>query len=171
MESVYRGRVWKFGDNITTDAILPGQYLDRRNDEVGQFAMAGADPEFARKVRPGDIIVAGKNFGAGSGRETAIFALLLAGVPVVVAEAFSRLYFRNAINNGLVPVIVPSTAGFAQGHELEVDIAAREVRDLTTGERQPILNLTGISRDILDAGGIIPYTERRLAARAAGGEV
>lgn len=168
MEAVYTGRVWRFGSNVTTDDILPGQYLDRKNDEVGQFAMAGIDPDFARRVQPGDIVVAGENFGAGSGRETAVFALQQVGVRVVVAESFARIFFRNAINNGLIPVIVDSTAGIEAGHQLQVDIAARVVVNMTTGETQPIRNLTGISRDILDAGGIIPFTERRLARAASG---
>ena len=168
MQSVYEGTVWKFGDGVTTDDILPGQYLDRKNEEAGAFVMAGIDPEFGEKIQPGDIIVAGEQFGAGSGRENAVFAVKYAGIPVIVAESFSRLFFRNSINNGLIPVIIESTEGIRQGDRLRVDIAERIVEDLTTGERFPILNLTGISRDILEAGGIIPFTERRLAAREQG---
>ncbi len=165
MQTIYEGTVWKFGDDITTDDILPGRYLDRRNDEAGTFVMAGIDPEFSSKIRPGDIIVAGKRFGIGSGRESAVFAIKEAGIPVVIAESFSRLFFRNAINNGLIPVLIESTETIQQGDRLRVDIAERMVHNLRTDERFPILNLTGISREILEAGGIIPFTERRLMAR------
>lgn len=166
MERIFTGNVWRFESNVTTDHILPGQYLDRKNEEVGAYAMAGIDPDFSRKVQPGDILVAGQNFGAGSGRETAVLAIKQAGIPVVVAESFSRLFFRNAINNGLIPVLVASTANIRQGERLRVDIDAREVENLSTGERLPILNLTGISRDILEAGGIIAFTKQRLAERS-----
>lgn len=165
MKSEFSGKVWKFGDSVTTDDILPGQYLDRKNDEVGAFALAGIDPAFSRNVSPGDIIVAGQDFGAGSGRESAVFAIQGAGVPVVVAESFARLFFRNAVNNGLVPVIVDSTAGIAQDHRICVDIARRVVTNLTTRQVLPARNLTGISRAILEAGGIIPYTRQRLMVK------
>ena len=166
MQRVYVGRVWKFGSGVTTDDILPGQYLDRSNDEVGSFAMAGIDPEFTRKLQGGDIIVAGQNFGAGSGRETAVLAIKQAGIPVVVAESFARVFFRNAINNGLIPVVAPTTASLKPGSELRVDIGERVIEDLTTGERLPILNLAGISLSILQAGGIVPFTQQRLAERS-----
>jgi 3-isopropylmalate/(R)-2-methylmalate dehydratase small subunit len=130
---------------------------------VGQFAFAGLNPSFATNVRPGDVVVAGKNFGAGSGRESAVFAIQGTGVAVVVAESFARLFFRNAINNGLIPVMIESSGSILQGHRLRVDIERRVVTDLTANETHPILNLTGISRDILEAGGIIPFTLRRLA--------
>ena len=162
----YCGTAWTFGDDITTDDILPGQYLDHKNDEVGAFALAGIDPSFAKRVCPGDIIVAGKNFGVGSGRETAVFAIQQAGIPVIVAESFARLFFRNAINNGLLPVMISSTRGIETGHRLRVDIIGRTVTNLVTGEQWPILNLTGISLDILRAGGIIPFIEQRLHSRA-----
>ena len=104
------GRAFCFGNQVTTDDILPGRYLDRRADEVAQFAMAGVDPTFAARVRPGDFVVAGANFGAGSGRESAPAALKGAGVAAVVASSFSRLFFRNCINLGLPPVLIDETA-------------------------------------------------------------
>lgn len=162
MKSQFTGNVWKFGDEVTTDDILPGQYLDRKNHEVGAFALAGIDPEFSAKVTAGDVIVAGRNFGAGSGRESAVFAIQGAGVPVVVAETFARLFFRNSINNGLLPVIVDSTRGLDQGHSICIDVERRLVTNHATGEVLPIRNLTGISQSILNAGGIIPYTRNRL---------
>jgi 3-isopropylmalate/(R)-2-methylmalate dehydratase small subunit len=165
MKIEYTGAVWRFGDSVTTDDILPGQFLDRKNSEVGQFAFAGINPEFAANVKPGDIVVAGKNFGVGSGRESAVFAIQGAGVSVVIAESFARLFFRNAINNGLIPVMIDASASIAQDHRVTVDIANRVVTDLTANRSHPILNLNGISRDILDAGGIVPFIERRLATK------
>lgn len=167
MITKFSGAGWTFGNDVTTDDILPGQYLDRKNEETGDFAMAGIDPEFAGKVNSGDIIVAGSNFGAGSGRESAVFAIKNAGVPVVIAESFARLFFRNAINNGLIPVIVDSTVSIQSGHMLSVDVHRRTVTDLDTNEVLEIRNLTGISLGILEAGGILPFTQQRLQAKAS----
>jgi 3-isopropylmalate/(R)-2-methylmalate dehydratase small subunit len=163
MKAEYTGAAWRFGDDVTTDDILPGQFLDRANSEVGQFAFAGLNPAFALNVQSGDLVVAGKNFGVGSGRESAVFAIQEAGVAVVIAESFARLFFRNAINNGLIPVMIEDSAAIEQDHRVMVDIANRLVTDLTTNRSHPIVNLTGISRDILDAGGIVPFIERRMA--------
>lgn len=162
VSSLLRGRAWTFGSNITTDDILPGRYLDRSNEEVGRFAMAGLDEAFPSKIAPGDFIVAGKNFGCGSSRETAPIAIKGAGTGAVIAESFARIFLRNAVNIGLVPVIIEDTSAISQGDELEIDIEAREVRNLATGHAYPILNLRGISWQILQAGGIIAYTQARM---------
>ena len=101
------GRVWKFGDDIDTDVIIPGKYLRTKNMEVfAAHAMEGIDPEFAKRVEHGDIIVAGRNFGCGSSREQAPLALKYAGVACVIAKSFARIFFRNAINVGLPPAAV-----------------------------------------------------------------
>lgn len=163
--SVLRGRAWTFGANITTDDILPGRYLDRSNEEVGRFAMAGLDEEFPSKIAPGDFIVAGKNFGCGSSRETAPIAIKGAGIGAIIGESFARIFLRNAVNIGLVPVIIEDTSAISQGDEVEIDVEAREVRNVTTGHAYPILNLRGISWEILQAGGIIPYTQARMKGR------
>lgn len=157
-------RAWVFGAGITTDDILPGRFLDRANDEVGQFAMAGVDPAFAARVCPGDYIVGGDHFGGGSGRDSAPRALQLAGVAGVIAPSFGRVFFRNAINIGLPAIVVNSVAGIATGDELDVDVAARRVVNRGTGITYLIQNLTGISLEILQAGGIVAYTRRRVAA-------
>lgn len=169
MSRVLEGRAFVFGAGVTTDDILPGRYLDRSNDEVGAFAMSGIDPAFAGAVKPGDFVVAGPNFGAGSGRESAPYALLRAGVAAVVAPSFGRLFFRNAINIGLPALIVATATRIAPGHHLAVDLEAREVHDRDDGTRHAIANLTGISRAVLEAGGIVPFTRARLAR--AGGSV
>jgi 3-isopropylmalate/(R)-2-methylmalate dehydratase small subunit len=163
---VLEGRAWVVGDHVNTDQILPGRYLDRPVEEVGQYAFAGLDPEFARRVTPGDVVVAGVNFGCGSSREAAVLALLQAGVAAVIARSFARIFFRNAINNGLPAVIVPAVDGIAAGDLLRVDLAARTVTHLRTGAALPVLNLTGTSREILEHGGIVPFTLARLQRRA-----
>lgn len=164
--TVLHGRVWHFPANVTTDDILPGQYLDRANEEVGQFAMAGIDPDFVGKIEDGDIIVAGPNFGSGSGRETAPIAIKLAGISVVVAPSFARTYFRNSINIGLPAVIIEKAEGIENGSSITVDLKARTVSN--AGIKYPILNLSGISLEILQAGGIVPYTKQRIAENTSG---
>lgn len=159
-----RGRAWVFGANITTDDILPGRYLDRQNDEVGQFCMAGVSTTFAKEVTAGDFIVAGENFGAGSGRESAPYAIQGAGVAAVIAPSFGRVFFRNAINIGLAPIRVHSIDGIEMGDSLQVDLAQRYVLNLRTDVRYMIRNLAGISLDILRAGGIVPYVRQRQSA-------
>jgi 3-isopropylmalate/(R)-2-methylmalate dehydratase small subunit len=161
--TVYRGRAWVFPANVTTDDILPGHYLDRANDEVGQFAMSGIDPDFVKKVQPGDFIVAGPNFGSGSGRETAPIAIKLAGVAAIIAPSFGRVFFRNSINIGLPAVIIEKVDPIQTGDPLTVDLEQRMVTNERTGQVEPILNLTGTSLAILRAGGIVPYTKQRLA--------
>jgi 3-isopropylmalate/(R)-2-methylmalate dehydratase small subunit len=159
----YEGRVWLFPANITTEDILPNQFLDRANEEVGQFAMAGVDPDFVKKIAPGDLIVGGANFGTGSSRETAPIALQLAGIGGVIAPSFGRVFLRNCINIGLPAVMVQSIDGIQQGDTLVIDLESRQVSNSRTDSALSIKNLTGISLDILQAGGIIPFTKQRKA--------
>jgi 3-isopropylmalate/(R)-2-methylmalate dehydratase small subunit len=159
------GKVWVFPANITTEDILPNQFLDRANDEVGQFAMAGVDSEFVDKVQPGDVIVGGPNFGTGSSRETAAIALKLAGIGAVVAPSLGRVFFRNCINIGLPAVIIDATDDFQEGDQVLVDLQTHMVTNHRTGLEYPIRNLSGVSLEILQAGGIIPYTKQRQANR------
>lgn len=165
MSQVREGRAWVFGDYVTTDDILPGRFLERPLEEAGRFAMTGIDEGFPQRVKPGDFVVGGTNFGAGSSREAAVAALKYAGVAAVIARSFGRIFFRNAINNGLPAVIIEETAGIAPGDRLRLDLEARTVTNLRTGQTFPVLNLTGTSREILAAGGIIPFTLARLRAR------
>jgi 3-isopropylmalate/(R)-2-methylmalate dehydratase small subunit len=159
----YEGRAWVFPANITTEDILPNQFLDRANDEVGQFAMAGVDPDFVKKIAPGDLIVGGANFGTGSSRETAPIALQLAGIGGIIAPSFGRVFLRNCINIGLPAVMVQSIDGIQQGDVLVIDVESRQVSNSRTDATLSIKNLTGISLDILQAGGIIPFTKQRKA--------
>jgi len=126
MESSIIGRVWKFGDNVDTDVIIPGKYLRTKDMQVfADHAMEGLDPEFAKKVKPGDIIVAGSNFGCGSSREQAPLALKHAGVACVVAKSFARIFFRNAINIGLP--LIEADIDCQEGDEIRVDLLKGEV--------------------------------------------
>jgi 3-isopropylmalate/(R)-2-methylmalate dehydratase small subunit len=161
MTAPLSGRAWVFAGRVTTDDVLPGRYLEKSADEVAQYAMAGLDPEFARKVRPGDFVVGGDEFGAGSGRENAIWALKNAGVAAVLATKIARSFHRNCVNLGLPALAVDGLAAVVTGDALVVDLAARLVRPARGAEVLPIRNLTGISLEILEAGGIVPYTLAR----------
>jgi maleamate amidohydrolase len=158
MSDVIRGKAWVYPGQVTTDDILPGRYLDRQGVELGQFAMNGIDPEFAAKVAPGDIIVAGSNFGSGSGRESAPAALRYAGVGAVVCTSAARVFYRNGVNLGLPVVEVESIEGIAPGDQVIVDIAARTVCAPAKDVVLPVKNLSGIASEILAAGGIVAYT-------------
>lgn len=160
-----QGNAWVFPDNVTTDDILPGRYLQCANHEVGQYVMAGLDPDLARKMSAGDILVGGHHFGAGSGRESAPYAIVNAGFAAVIAPSFGRVFFRNCINIGLPTVLIDSVDGIATGHALVLDMSARSVTNATTGVSYLIRNLTGISLEILRAGGIVPFTKARIAQR------
>ncbi|MEW5945939.1 MAG: 3-isopropylmalate dehydratase small subunit [bacterium] len=163
-DETIRGRVWKFGDHVDTDLIIPATYLDTTDPErLGRHAMEGADPQFAANVRRGDVIVAGANFGCGSSREHAPLALSGAGVACVAAESFARIFFRNAINLGLPVFEAPGIHGAAsQGDVLEIDPARREIRNVTTGAAVPFSPYPGFIQSIIAAGGLIPLVRLRL---------
>jgi 3-isopropylmalate/(R)-2-methylmalate dehydratase small subunit len=158
------GRVWKYGDDVNTDVIFPGKYTYQpmEPEEMAQHAMEDLDPDFAKNVRPGDVIVAGKNFGCGSSREQAATCLKAAGVAAVVAESFSRIFFRNAINNGL-PVIelASGTGSIEKGDAVEVDFEAGVVIHNAAEHRFPPLPPEVLA--ILEDGGLIPHVKKVLA--------
>jgi len=159
--TILRGRVWKFGDNISTDHIIPGRYYHLRSNlpELAKHVMEDADPEFPKKVKPGDFIVAGKNFGMGSSREHAAIVIKLANVSAVIAKSFARIFFRNAINNGL-PVIIADTDKIDDGDELEVDLEKGVIRNLTKNIEIKIQPLPKVMLDILKEGGIVEYIKK-----------
>ncbi|HEX9745302.1 MAG TPA: 3-isopropylmalate dehydratase small subunit [bacterium] len=164
MEKI-RGRVWKFGDNIDTDQIIPSKYCTTfKPEELGPYAMCGVDSGFGHRVALGDIIVAGKNFGCGSSREAAPLALKASGLSAVIANSFSRLFLRNAVNIGLRLFISPSASeGLRQGAEIEIDEILNVVRCKTTGTVYRIDPFKGIIREIIDRGGMINYVKHQLA--------
>ena len=158
-----KGKVWKYGDNINTDVIFPGKYTYSilEPEEMAQHALEDLDPSFAQEVQPGDIIVAGSNFGCGSSREQAATCLKAAGVQAVIAKSFARIFFRNAINQGL-PAVECSEAvdQLKKGAEAEIDFAEGEVRteaQVFTFSQPPESVLR-----IFEAGGLIAYTKKRL---------
>ena len=150
------GKAWVFGDNISTDIIAPGRLFHLRSNlpELAKHVLEDADPEFASKVRTGDFVVAGDNFGLGSSREHAPAIIKLAGVAGVIANSFARIFFRNAINVGL-PVIQCDTTRFETGDDLAVDLAAGTVTDVTKGFSLTFPPLPGIMRTILEDGGLV----------------
>lgn len=150
-----KGKVHKFGDNINTDLISPAQYMEMSNEIIAQHAMEGANPEFMEKMKPGDIIVAGKNFGSGSSRETAPLALKNAGVSVVIAEFFARIFYRNSINIGLTVLMTKDTSSIQDDDELEVDAKKGIIRNITRNEEYACTVLPENILSIIEAGGLL----------------
>ena len=155
-----RGRAWKFGDNISTDHITPGRYFHLRSniEELAKHVMEDADPDFMKKFKPGDFIVAGKNFGMGSSREHAPLALKVAGVSAILAKSFARIFYRNAINVGL-PVLIVDTDPIDSGDTLEVDLGKGIVIDLTKNIELKAKPLPEFMLKILKAGGLVEYVK------------
>ena len=156
-----RGRAHKFGDSISTDLIIPGRYAHLRSNlpELAKHVLEDADEEFVNKVRPGDFVVGGNNFGLGSSREHAPLVIKMAGVSAILAKSVARIFFRNAINLGL-PVLICDTDQIDDGDELQVDLAEGTVRDLTNGSVLTFGAIPEVMRNILDEGGIMPYLEK-----------
>ncbi len=161
------GRVWKHGDNVDTDVIIPARYLNVSTaQELAQHCLEDIDPTFADAVRPGDLIVAGENFGCGSSREHAPLAIKGAGVGCVVARSFARIFYRNAINVGLPVLECPAAVDETeQGHQLEIVLGMGQVRNLTTGRVYQADPYPPFLMKIIDAGGLVPYTQRRIRDR------
>lgn len=159
-----KGKTWRFGDDIDTDLIIPARYLNTSDPkELAAHCMEDADPEFTRKVRPGDIIVAGNNFGCGSSREHAPLAIKTAGVSCVIAAAFARIFYRNALNIGL-PILESETAAkeIKEGEELEINLEEGKIISTTTGRVYQAAPFPGFMRELIAAGGLIPYVRSRL---------
>ncbi|RKO66074.1 3-isopropylmalate dehydratase small subunit [Desulfofundulus salinus] len=159
-----RGKAWKFGDDIDTDAIIPARYLNTSDPrELAAHCMEDADPSFAGRVQPGDIIVAGKNFGCGSSREHAPIAIKAAGVSCVIAASFARIFYRNAFNIGLPIFESPEAAAKIQeGDEVAVDVESGTITNLTRNEQYRATPVPPFMQEIIAAGGLINYVARRL---------
>ena len=156
-----RGKAFKFDDSISTDHIIPGRFAHLRSNlpELAKHVLEDADPTFASRVKPGDFIIAGANFGLGSSREHAPLVIKMAGVSAILAKSLARIFFRNAINLGL-PVLICDTAIINDGDELEVDLAAGTVKDITNGNRLTFGTIPEVMLHILDEGGLIPYIKK-----------
>jgi len=159
---IIEGRARLVGNDVDTDAIIPARYLVTADPaELGRHCLEGLDPGFPGRIRPGDILVAGEDFGCGSSREHAVLALRGAGVACVVAKSFARIFFRNATNLGFPLVECRELEEVGDGHRLSVDLGKGVVRDLTTGRVFAAVPLPNFILGILDAGGLIPWAKRR----------
>lgn len=156
-----KGRAFKFGDSISTDHIIPGRFAHLRSNlpELAKHVLEDADSTFASRVKPGDFIVAGNNFGLGSSREHAPLVIKMAGVKAILAKSVARIFFRNAINLGL-PVLICDTDTISDGDELEIDLAAGTVRDVTNSNQFTFGKIPKAMLRILDEGGLIPYIQK-----------
>jgi len=159
-----RGTCRKFGDSINTDEIIPARYLNTTDPQtLAKHCMEDADPDFVKNASAGDIIVAGRNFGCGSSREHAPIAIQAFGIGCVVAESFARIFFRNAVNIGLPIVECPEAAREANdGDDVEVDIDSGFVVNHTQDTRYEFKPFEGDVRDIIEAGGLIPFVKDNL---------
>ncbi len=159
------GKVWKFGDNVDTDQIIPAAYLVTTDpQELATGCMAAIDPDFHKKVKPGDIMVAGNNFGCGSSREHAPISIQGCGLSCVVAKTFARIFLRNSINIGL-PILECAEAvdAIKEGDEIEVDVAKGTV-SIKGGKTYQAKPLPEFMMGIVRAGGLMEYTKKKLAA-------
>ncbi len=167
MNEKITGRVWKYGDDVNTDVIFPGKYTYSIKDrqEMAQHALEDLDPDFVKKVRPGDIIVAGKNWGCGSSREQAVICLKEIGVGAIVARSFARIYFRNCINEGLPIVTCDAVDSVETGDEITIDFGNGKV--LTPRGEYTFPPLDPSVMDILTSGGLVPYVKKKLGLASA----
>jgi len=158
---ILKGKAFKFGDNVSTDLIIPGRYAHLRSDlpQLAKHVMEDADPTFVEKVKPGDFIIAGKNFGLGSSREHAPLVIKMAGVSAILAKSVARIFSRNAVNQGL-PVLICDTDKIDAGDEMEVNLANGVVTDLTKGIQLSFSKIPQVMLDILKEGGLIPYISK-----------
>ncbi len=153
-----KGKAFKFGDNISTDHIVPGRLAHLRSNlpELAKHVLEDADTEFASKVKPGDFVVGGSNFGLGSSREHAPLVIKMAGVSAVLVKSVARIFFRNAINRGL-PVLICDTDRINDGDRLEIDMPAGSINNLTTGRLISFKPIPEFMLNILNEGGLMPY--------------
>ena len=161
---IFEGTVHKYGRDVDTDVIIPARHLNTSDpDELAKHAMEDIDAEFVDRVRQGDIIVATENFGCGSSREHAPVAIRHAGVSVVVASSFARIFYRNAINTGLPIVVCPQAAAEAEtGDRLKVDLAVGTVENLTRGTTYEAEAFPPFMQELIDRGGLLEYVKSRV---------
>ena len=155
------GKAFKFGDNISTDHIVPGRLAHLRSNlpELAKHVLEDADPAFAKKVKPGDFVVGGYNFGLGSSRDHAHLVIKMAGVSAVIVKSVARIFFRNAINRGL-PVLICDTDNIHEGDKLEVDMSAGKINNLSKGSVIVFKPIPEFMLNILDEGGLMPYIKK-----------
>ena len=160
------GKVWNFGKDIDTDLIIAARYLNTSvPEELAKHVMEDADPEFVSKMSPGDIIVAGENFGCGSSREHAPIALKAAGVAAVVAPTFARIFYRNAFNMGLPIFELTQSSEIKEGDVISIDMASGEIVNKTTNKTYKFNAIPEFMQELLNAGGLMNYAKDEIAAQ------
>jgi len=156
------GRIWKLGDNVNTDVIIPGRYnVTTDRAQLAKYCLCEVRPDFSQEVQPGDVVVAGHNFGCGSSREHAPAAILANGIKVIIARSFARIFYRNAVNIGL-PVLICDEAALSSedGQQIEVNLETGEIHNQTTGQTFQAEPLDPFVARIVAAGGIINYIQQ-----------
>ncbi|MBN1376144.1 MAG: 3-isopropylmalate dehydratase small subunit [Dehalococcoidia bacterium] len=159
--TLLRGKAFKFGNDISTDLIIAGKYAHLRSNlpELAKHVMEDANPDFVSQVKQGDFIVGGSNFGLGSSREHAPLVIKIAGVSAILAKSFARIFFRNAINQG-VPVLICDTDRIEEGDDLEVDLLAGTIKNVTKSENYSFAKIPTAMLNILNEGGLVPYINK-----------
>lgn len=160
------GRAWLFGNDINTDAMAPGLYFKASMDEMARHCLETVDPAFARSVRPGDIVVAGRNFGVGSAREQAALALAHLGVGAVLAVSFGRIFYRNALNFGLPALTFPEAATVLAGDLLRIELVAGRIENTRSGATHRVPGIPPHLMAMVEAGGLMPWLKLRLKKEA-----
>ena len=169
MEERLSGRVISVGDNVDTDMIVPGKYLSTLAPAIlGKHVLEGLEPGFPAKILSGDILVAGRNFGCGSSREHAPVALKAAGISLILAESFARIFYRNAINIGLPALICPGASALKEGESVEVDLRTGKVAAPGSGLLLLSEPVGAEVREILDAGSLVALVRKKMEARDHG---
>ena len=157
-----KGHVLKYGDNINTDIISPPQYMELSIAEAAKYAMSAVDPDFFARIKKGDIMVAGANFGSGSSRETSPLTLRYLGVGALVAKFFARIFYRNAINLGIPVIECAETDKIADQDEIEIDLSAGLIHNLTKKESYPCSKIPPHIMELVADGGLVPYLKKRV---------
>ena len=157
-----KGHVLKYGDNINTDIISPPQYMELSIADAAKYAMSAVDPEFFTRIKKGDIMVAGANFGSGSSRETSPLTLRYLGVGAIVAKFFARIFYRNAINLGIPVIECAETDKIADQDEIEIDLSAGLIHNLTKKESYPCSKIPPHIMELVADGGLVPYLKKRV---------
>lgn len=161
------GKAWVFGDNIDTDVLAPGLYMKGPLETLAQHCLEAVDPEFARNVQPGDVVVGATNFGIGSSREQAVEVLKLLGVRTLIAKSFAGIFFRNALNLGVVALTCDEADRISAGDRIAADPARGVIDNLSTGESYACDPLPGHLLEMVTDGGLVPHLEKRLAKEDA----
>lgn len=168
MNERIHGRVLKYGDNINTDIISPPQYMELSIAEASQYAMSAIDPQFSAKVQKGDILVAGKNFGSGSSRETSPLSLKYLGVGAIVAKFFARIFYRNAINLGIPVIECKDVDRILDGNEIEVDLERGIIFNVSRNEEYKCSKIPPHIMEVIHDGGLVENLKKKMVFNEEG---